>query len=149
MSGKKSFFKEFKEFISRGNVLDMAVGVIVGGAFTSIVNSLVSDILMPVIGIITGGIDFTSMKYSVDLGIEGLIPATINYGTFVQNIVNFLLTALAVFIIVRAANTIRAKRDEAKKAAEEAAKAAESEKPAEPSEEIKLLTQIRDALANK
>ena len=148
---KKSFFQEFKEFISRGNVLDLAVGVIIGGAFTAIVNSLVADIIMPIVGIITGGIDFASMSYSVDLGVEGLTPATINYGLFIQNIVNFLLTALVIFLVVKAANKAREKKEAAKKKAEEeaAAAAAAAAAPAEPSAEVKLLTEILEALKEK
>lgn len=92
--------KEFKDFISRGNVVDMAVGVVVGGAFTSIVNSLVKDILMPLIGIITGGIDFSSLAITVG-------EASINYGQFIQNIIYFLIVAWVIFLIVKAINKMR------------------------------------------
>ncbi len=129
---------EFKEFISRGNVIDLAVGVIVGGAFTTIVSSLVDDIIMPVIGIITGGINFSSLKFTIKLP-EELIdvdPATINYGLFIQNVINFFLTALVIFLLVKAINAFRKKEEE-----EEPAPA-----PAEPSDEVKLLTEIRDVL---
>ncbi len=131
--------QEFKEFISRGSVIDLAVGVIVGGAFTTIVNSLVDDIVMPVIGIITGGIDFSSLKFTITLPEElvDVAPATINYGMFIQNVINFLLTALVIFFMVKAINAFRKKKEE------EPA----PEEPAEPSEEVKLLTEIRDLMS--
>lgn len=126
--------KEFKEFISRGNVMDMAVGVIIGGAFTAIVGSLVNDILMPVIGGLTGGLDFTA--YNATIG-----EATVNYGTFIQAIVNFLLVALCVFWMVKGVNKAK---DAAKK--KEEAKPEEPAAPPEPSEEVVLLREIRDSL---
>lgn len=116
--------KEFKEFITRGNVVDMAVGIIIGSAFTAIVTSLVNDVVMPFIGWIIGGKDFT--EYAVQLG-----DATIAYGNFIQAIINFLLIALVVFLIVKAINSVRKKKEE---------------EPAEPSDEVKLLTEIRDSL---
>ena len=97
----KKFMNEFKKFALRGNLLDMAVGVVVGGAFTTIANSLVSDILMPLIGLLTGGIDFTS--FSITLGI-GENAAKIAYGNFLQNVIVFLITAFAVFLMVKAIN---------------------------------------------
>lgn len=146
MSEKKEkkgskLISEFKEFISRGSVVDLAVGVIVGGAFTSIVNSLVDDIVMPVIGIITGGIDFSSLKFTIALPEElvDVAPATINYGLFIQNVINFLLTALVIFFMVKAINSFRKKKEE------EPA----PEPDPEPSEEVKLLTEIRDSLQKK
>lgn len=102
--------KEFKEFISRGNVIDMAIGVIVGGAFTAIVNSLVADIFMPLIGIITGGLDFSSLCFTVG-------EASINYGKFIQNIIYFLIVAWVIFMLVKAMNKFRAKMDSKRKAA--------------------------------
>ena len=133
--------QEFKEFISRGSVIDLAVGVIVGGAFTSIVNSLVDDIIMPIIGIITGGIDFSSLKFTITLPEElvDVAPATVNYGMFIQNVINFLLTALVIFLLVKGINAFRKKKDE------EPA----PEPDPEPSDEVKLLTEIRDALQKK
>lgn len=122
--------QEFKTFISRGNVMDMAVGVIVGGAFTSIVNSLVNDILMPVIGGVTGGINFTD--YSATIG-----TATVAWGNFVQAIVNFLIVAWVIFMVVKGINNMKKKEEE---------KPAEPAKPAEPSEDILLLREIRDSL---
>ena len=97
---KKGFLAEFKEFINRGSVMDLAVGVVVGGAFTAIVNSLVSDIITPAIGLILGGIDFTSLSITVG-------SASLNYGNFIQNIINFLLTAFAVFIFIKAFNKLQ------------------------------------------
>lgn len=127
--------KEFKEFISRGNVLDLAVGMIVGSAFTSIVTSLVNDILMPIIGGITGGMDFSA--YVLKIG-----EATICWGNFVQAIVNFLIVAWCIFMVVKAFNTFKAKAEALTKKEEAAAE----EAPAEPSEDILLLREIRDSL---
>lgn len=98
----KSFFNEFKKFISRGNVMDMAVGVIIGGAFTSIVNSLVNDIFMPLLSLITGGFDISGM--SVSFG-SGEHAATLSYGAFLSAVINFLLIALVIFCIIKAINT--------------------------------------------
>ena len=115
----KKFAKEFKEFISKGNVLDLAVGVIIGGAFTSIINSLVNDIFMPLLGLITGGLDFSSLaiKLASDEKIQeaieaGETPALLKYGSFIAAIINFLLIALVVFCIVKAFNKLRAKKEE-------------------------------------
>lgn len=123
----KKFFEEFKEFISKGNVLDMAIGVVIGGAFTAIVSSLVDDIIMPLVGIVLGGIDFSSLSANVG-------EATFAYGKFIQAVINFLLIALVLFSIIKAVNRF-------KKAEEEAP----AEEP-EPSEEVKLLTAIEKEL---
>ncbi|MBQ3390939.1 MAG: large-conductance mechanosensitive channel protein MscL [Clostridia bacterium] len=136
---KKGIVAEFKEFITRGTVMDMAVGIIIGGAFTAIVTSLVNDLLMPIIGAIFGGIDFTSLKYVIRAADEaaGIEEAAIRYGSFIQAIVNFLLIAIVIFLLVRGLNKLRRKKEEPAPA------------PApdpEPSEEVKLLTEIRDAL---
>ena len=136
---KKGIVSEFKEFITRGNVMDMAVGIIIGGAFTAIVQSLVNDLLMPIIGAIFGGIDFTSLKYVIRAADEaaGIEEAAIKYGSFIQAIVNFLLIAVVIFLLVKGINKMRRKKEEPAPA------------PApdpEPSEEVKLLTEIRDAL---
>ena len=96
----KSFVKEFKEFISKGNVMDMAVGVIIGGAFTAIVTSLVNDIIMPLLSLLTGGLDFSNL--AIKLG-EGEEAASLNYGAFIAAIINFLLIALILFIIIKVA----------------------------------------------
>ena len=122
-----SALKEFKEFISKGNIFDMAVGVIIGGAFGKIVTSLVNDIIMPLVGIIIGGHDFTGLVAKVG-------DAEIAYGVFIQNIVDFLIVALCIFAVVKAMSKFKKK--------EEAA-------PAEPSEEILLLREIRDSLKKK
>ena len=125
-------FKEFKEFISKGNVLDLAVGVIVGGAFGKIVTSLVDDIIMPIIGLIIGGIDFSGLSLKIG-------EATVKYGMFIQNIVNFLIIAFSIFLVVKAVNKMRRIKLE------------KEEPPVEPkksNEEI-LLTEIRDLLKNK
>lgn len=103
----KAFIKEFKEFISRGNVVDMAVGVIIGGAFTAIVTSLVNDILMPVLSLLTGGLDFTSL--CIVLG-EGENPATLNYGSFIAAVINFLLIAIVIFLLVKMINKLSRKK---------------------------------------
>ncbi len=106
MSKSKGFFAEFKKFIMRGNVIDLAVGVIVGGAFQAIVNSLVNDIVMPVISLITGGLDFSA--WVVVLG-EGENAATLNYGNFISAIINFLIMAFVIFCLVKAINTVAEK----------------------------------------
>ena len=105
----KALIKEFKEFISRGNVMDMAVGVIIGGAFTAIVNSLVNDMLMPLLSLLTGGFDFSGL--CIALG-EGENAATINYGSFISAIINFLLIALMIFLIIKAINKVSRKKKE-------------------------------------
>lgn len=102
----KKFFEEFKKFISRGNVMDMAVGVIIGGAFTAIVNSLVNDIFMPVLSLITGGFDIAGMSISFGVGDNA---ATLNYGAFLSAVINFLLIALVIFCIIKAMNTAKDK----------------------------------------
>ena len=125
-------FKEFKEFISKGNVLDLAVGVIVGGAFGKIVTSLVDDIIKPIIGLIIGGINFSGLSLKIG-------EATVKYGMFIQNIVNFLIIAFSIFLVVKAVNKMRRIKPE------------KEEPPVEPkksNEEI-LLTEIRDLLKNK
>ncbi len=106
----KAFIKEFKEFISKGNVMDMAVGVIIGGAFTAIVTSLVDDIIMPLISILTGGFDFSNLSIALGSG-EG--AATLNYGAFITAIINFLLIALVIFAIIKAINNFKKKEEEA------------------------------------
>ena len=124
--------QEFKDFAMRGNVVDMAVGIIIGAAFGKIVSSLVSDVIMPPIGMIMGGISFSDL--AIVLG-EGEGAATINYGVFIDNVISFLIVAFAVFMLIKALNSMKKK---------------EEEKPAEPpkpSAEESLLTEIRDLLA--
>ena len=133
----KKLLNEFKDFISKGNVLDLAVGVIIGGAFQKIVSSLVTDIFMPILGIITGGHDFSNLTIKFK-------DATINYGIFIQNIIDFLLMAFCIFIIVKVFNRI--KEDADKKLKKN--KVEEKEEPKKSNEEI-LLTEIRDLLKDK
>jgi large conductance mechanosensitive channel len=124
--------KEFRDFVMRGNVLDLAVAVVMGAAFTAIINSLVNDIIMPIVGVILGGIDFSSL--SITIG-----SAVIAYGNFLQAIVNFVLVALALFLVIKAINTAQ------KRFAKEKDEAA----PAAPPEDILLLREIRDALKQR
>ncbi|MBF1173180.1 MAG: large conductance mechanosensitive channel protein MscL [[Eubacterium] sulci] len=128
----KSFIKEFKEFISNGNVMSMAIGINIGGAFTAIVNSLVADIITPLIGMILGGINFSGISITVG-------SAQLMVGNFIQAVIMFVLTALVIFVMMKGLNKLAAK----KKAADDAEEAAA---PAEPSDEVKLLMEIRDAL---
>ena len=104
---KKGFIREFKEFISRGNVLDMAVGVIVGSAFTKIVNSLVNDVFMPALSVITGGVNFSELKFVITPATEEVAEVAIKYGSFIQNVVDFLLIAIVVFTMVKFINKLR------------------------------------------
>ncbi len=138
-------FKEFKEFAMKGNFVDMAVGIVIGAAFSTIVKSFVDDIIMPVVGVLTGGVDFGNM-FAVIKGGDGVTFATldaareagavtINYGLFINAMVTFVIVAFALFTVIKGMNA-------AKKAEEEAPAA-----PAEPSAEVKLLTEIRDSLA--
>ena len=126
-----SMISEFKEFIQRGNVIDMAVGVIMGAAFGKIVSSLVDGLLMPPVGLVTGGVNFSSLKARIG-GSEAL-PLTINYGTFIQNVIDFLIVAFCVFLLVKGVNRLK------KPAPPPAASP-------EPPADIKLLTEIRDLL---
>ena len=134
-----SFFAEFKKFITRGNVLDMAVGVVVGSAFTAIVNSLVKDILNPIIGLITGGIDFSNLKIVLKPASGEVAELAIRYGLFINAIIQFVLIAFVLFLIVESFNKLnerRVKEEAAKKAAVPPAKSAD----------IVLLEEIRDLL---
>ncbi len=136
------FIKEFKEFAMRGNVMDMAVGIIVGGAFGKIVSSFVNDVIMPPIGILLGGMDFKELKIlikspSVDAAGKDLPAVFLNYGMFLQTVVDSLIIAFAIFLMVKAINSFKRKQEEAPAA------------PPEPSVQEKLLTEIRDILKNK
>ena len=144
----KGFMGEFKAFIARGNVLDMAVGVIIGGAFGKISTSLVNDVIMPLISVLTGGVDFSNWKIVLKAavaGADGAIDASteiaIRYGAFLATILDFLIIAFAVFLMLKATNGFH---DKLKKAEEEAP--AKEPAPPEPSNEEKLLTEIRDLL---
>ncbi|MDO4160791.1 MAG: large-conductance mechanosensitive channel protein MscL [Prevotellaceae bacterium] len=133
------FINEFKAFAIKGNAVDMAVGVIIGGAFGKIVTSVVNDIIMPPIGWLIGGVNFSDLKVTLpalDLGAEKLAPATINYGSFIQTLFDFTIIALCVFMLVRGINRLSKKNEEKPK---------EPEKPKMTNEE-KLLTEIRDLL---
>lgn len=126
----KKFVSEFKEFISRGNVLDMAVGVVIGGAFTAIVTALVDNIITPLIGVLVGGLDFTGL--SVKVG-----EATIGYGAFIQAVINFLLISFVIFCVIRSFNKLAKKKEE------------EPAAPPAPTEDVVLLREIRDLLAKQ
>ena len=125
-----SFIKEFREFAMRGNVVDMAVGVIIGGAFGKIVSSLVADVFMPVLGILTGGIDFKDLKLTLTEATGDIPAVTLNYGVFIQNVFDFIIIAFAIFMMIKALNKLKKPVEAAK----------------EPSAEEKLLTEIRDLL---
>ena len=132
MEEKKGFIAEFKEFISRGSVIDLAVGVIIGTAFTAIVNSLVDDIVMPILGYLIGGVSFESFKATLP-AIAGNDPAVIAYGSFIEALINFLLISLVIFCVIKAINKVHKKEEK-------------KEEEAAPSEELKTLTEIRDLL---
>lgn len=145
----KNFFQEFKKFMMRGSVMDMAIGVVMGGAFTAIINAVVNSLLMPCIAALIGDINFTDLAVTLKPGTEGSDPILLSYGVIIQEIIEFVLIAFFLFLIVRMLNRLREIEAE-KKAAEEAAAAAAAA-PAEPAEpvipeDIKLLTEIRDLL---
>ena len=148
MAKKNGFMAEFKQFIARGNVMDMAVGVIIGGAFGKISTSLVNEVIMPAVSMLTGGIDFSNWKIVLKAAVAGadgaIDPATevaIKYGSFLATIVDFLIIAFAVFCLIKFINSLHRKKKEEAPAAPPA--------PPEPSAEEKLLTEIRDLLKNK
>ena len=122
--------KEFKDFAMRGNVIDLAVAVVIGGAFSAIIKSFVADIVMPLLGVLTGGLDFTELDYSVG-------DATITYGNFIQAVVTFILIAFSIFMVVKGINSFKKKKEEAPAA------------PPAPSKEEVLLAEIRDLLKSK
>ncbi len=134
------FIKEFKEFAMKGNVMDMAVGVIIGGAFGKIVTSLVDDVLMPFIGMLTGGVDLSGLEYKMMIpspdGGEPLAGAVLKYGAFIQNVIDFLIIAFCIFLMVKAMNKLMPKKEEA------------PAPPAGPTQE-ELLAEIRDLLKKK
>ncbi|GEM65005.1 large-conductance mechanosensitive channel [Sphingobacterium faecium NBRC 15299] len=133
------FLKEFKEFAMRGSVVDLAVGVVIGGAFGKIVTSLVDDIIMPPIGYLTGGVDFSQIKYVLKAADEvGKKPeVSINLGNFINVVIQFLIVAFCIFLVIKALNSMKRKEEKAPEVA-----------PAPPREEV-LLTEIRDLLKNK
>lgn len=137
----KKFIAEFKEFISRGNVLDMAVGIVMGTAFTNIINALVKNIIMPLIGIITGKVNLSALKWVITPASEGVEELAVSYGMFLQAILDFLIIAFAIFCVIKVINTMRAKLERKKEEEEK-----EEEKAAEPTQTEILLTEIRDLL---
>ena len=139
--GKKIMLEEFKKFAMRGNVIDMAVGIIIGAAFGKIVSSFVADVIMPPIGMIVGNVDFSQLyinisgtEYASLAAAQEAGAATINYGVFLNNVLDFVIVAFAIFMVIRGMNKMKKKEEE---------KPAE---PAKPSAEVQLLTEIRDAL---
>ena len=128
----KKFMEEFKQFIARGNVMDMALGVIIGGAFSNITTSLINDVIMPLLGILTGSVSFAALSFTVN-------GAVIAYGNFLQAVLNFLIMAFVVFCMMKALNKLHHKKEEPKA----------PPAPPEPSAEEKLLREIRDLLKEK
>lgn len=134
-----SFIKDFKEFAVKGNAIDMAVGVIIGGAFGKIVSSLVDNVIMPPIGVLTGGVDFTDLKLTIKEASDGAAAVTLNYGQLIQDVVDFLIISFCVFVMVRTLMKLTRRKAEA------------PAPKAEPqlTKEEQLLTEIRDLLAKK
>lgn len=137
-------FKEFRDFIARGNVVDMAVGIIMGAAFTAIVNSMVGDLIMPVIGVLTSGVDFADKFVALDGQAYASLKAAkdagapvMTYGVFINAVINFMIISFVVFMLVKGVNKIRRQADQA------------AAVPAAPSADVVLLTEIRDLLAKK
>ncbi len=147
---KSKFLQEFKDFAMKGNVVDMAVGVVIGGAFGKIVSSLVNDIIMPAIGSLMGGLDFTSLRwvikpaYTTEAGKE-VAEAALNYGNFIQTFVDFIIIAFSIFLVIKGIAKMNAKKKAAEEAAAAAAAAAAAPAP-EPTKEEVLLGEIRDLL---
>ena len=129
--------KEFRDFISKGNVLDLAVAVIIGAAFGKIVSSFVNDILMPPIGILLGGVDFKDLSVVLKEAAAEVPAVTLNYGMFIQNVIDFLIIAFCVFIVVKVANNLSKKKEDAPAA------------PPAPTKDQELLTEIRDLLKER
>lgn len=129
-----SMVKEFKEFIMRGNVIDLAVGIVIGAAFGKIVSSLVADIIMPPLGLIIGGVNFTDLKIQLGEPLAGGDPVTLNYGNFIQVLFDFVIVAFAIFLVVKMVNRLKRKQAEAPAV------------PPAPTKDQVLLTEIRDLL---
>jgi large conductance mechanosensitive channel len=129
-----SMMKEFRDFAMRGNVVDMAIGIVIGGAFGKIVTSFVNDVLMPPIGMALGGVDFTELTMTLKEASGDVAAVTLSYGSFIQTVVDFIIIAFAIFMVVKAMNNMK-KKEEAKPPA-----------PPKPSAEESLLTEIRDLL---
>lgn len=128
------FIKEFKEFAMRGNMIDLAVGIIIGAAFGKIIASLVTDVIMPPVGMLLGGVDFSKFMVPLKYAADGTVAVAIKYGVFINVIIEFLIIALAIFVVIHAMNKLK-KKEEAK--------------PASPSEEVLLLRDIRNSLKKK
>jgi len=129
-----SMMSEFKSFAMRGNVIDMAVGIVIGGAFGKIVSSFVNDVLMPPIGMMMGGVDFSDLAVVLKEASGDVAAVTLNYGSFIQTVVDFVIIAFAIFMVIKAMNNMKKKEEEA------------PAEPPKPSAEEVLLTEIRDAL---
>jgi large conductance mechanosensitive channel len=129
-----SMIKEFKEFAMKGNVVDMAVGIIIGAAFGKIISSVVGDVIMPPIGILLGGVDFSNLAVTLKEATETAPAVLLNYGKFINTVIDFLIIAFAIFMAIKAMNSLKKKQEVAPAA------------PAEPPADIKLLTEIRDLL---
>jgi large conductance mechanosensitive channel len=129
-----SFMKEFKEFAMKGNVVDLAVGLVIGAAFGKIVSSFVGDVLMPPLGMLIGGVDFTNLSLTLREATESVEAVSLRYGSFIQTVVDFVIIAFAIFLVVKAMNRLKRKKEEAPAA------------PPPPSKEVTLLSEIRDLL---
>lgn len=132
-----SMMKEFKEFAVKGNVVDMAVGIIIGAAFGKIITALVSGVIMPPIGVLLGGVDFSDLAYVVKEAVGEAPAVVISYGAFVQTVIDFTIIAFAIFMVIKGINSLKKKEEEAPKV------------PPAPSAEESLLTEIRDLLKSK
>ena len=132
-----SMMSEFKDFAMRGNVIDMAVGIVIGGAFGKIVSSFVADVLMPPIGMMLGNVDFSDLAVTLQAATDEGAAVLLRYGVFLQTVIDFLIIAFAIFLVVKAMNTLKKKEEEAPAA------------PPAPSKEETLLTEIRDALRSR
>ncbi len=131
-----SMMSEFKSFAMRGNVMDMAVGIVIGGAFGKIVSSFVNDVLMPPIGMMMGGVDFSELAVVLKEASGEAAAVTLNYGIFIQTVLDFLIIAFAIFMVIKAMNNMKKKEEDA------------PAEPPKPSAEVELLTEIRDSLKN-
>ena len=132
-----SMMTEFKEFAMRGNVVDMAVGIVIGGAFGKIVSSFVADVLMPPLGLLLGNVDFSDRAAVLKAATEEVEAVTLNYGAFIQTVIDFVIIAFAIFLVIKAMNSLKKKEEET------------PDEPPKPSKEVQLLTEIRDALQSK
>ena len=135
-----SMMKEFKEFAMRGNVVDMAIGIVLGTAFGRIVSSFVADVIMPPIGLLVGGVDFSELAFTLQEATAEAEAVTVNYGVFVQTVIDFVIIAFAIFMVVKAMNNMKKKKEEQVEA---------PPAPPEPSTSEKLLMEIRDELKNR